>query len=326
MQEVASDLSFSNPDFLLNYGADVQSKLASQSEKILSDARSKDAGEVGKILRELMLVLEGVGEKTSSSGFVAKTWNRLLAEVSLFKNSYEKINDQLARFVRALEESKGRLLAENESLESSYEMNLEYLKELDLLIDTGEEAIRRESKRNEKKVKESLLQDQKRSDRLRLINTFEKKIHDLKMTRMMVTQSLPQIRLIQHNNLELIQKIDASVLNTIPVWKNQITLTLSLEKQKRIAGIQKQVSATTNLILRKNSDLFKENSIEIAKLNEEGIIEAETLGKVNDDLGVVVSELVKIYHDGKLKRQSAELEIEKMERKLRRMIQAAEQS
>lgn len=326
MQEVASDLSFSNPDFLLNYGADVQSKLASQSEKILSDARSKDAGEVGKILRELMLVLEGVGEKTSSSGFVAKTWNRLLAEVSLFKNSYEKINDQLARFVRALEESKGRLLAENESLESSYEMNLEYLKELDLLIDTGEEAIRRESKRNEKKVKESLLQDQKRSDRLRLINTFEKKIHDLKMTRMMVTQSLPQIRLIQHNNLELIQKIDASVLNTIPVWKNQITLTLSLEKQKRIAGIQKQVSATTNLILRKNSDLLKENSIEIAKLNEEGIIEAETLGKVNDDLGVVVSELVKIYHDGKLKRQSAELEIEKMERKLRRMIQAAEQS
>jgi uncharacterized protein YaaN involved in tellurite resistance len=319
MQEVSQNINFSNSDFLLNYGTDVQSKLAAQSERILSEARNKEAGEVGKILNEMMLALEGIRVDKASGGFIARTWSRVLSEISFFKNSYEKISDQLARFIRSLDEAKERLLSENKSLDESYGMNLEHLKELDILIESGEKAIQSESKQSHN-VQENLKQEQERSDRIRRIRTFEKKIHDLKMTRMMVIQSLPQIRLIQHNNLELIQKIDASVLNTIPVWKNQITLTLGLEKQKKISGIQKMVAETTNSILRKNSQLLKENSIEIARLNEEGIIEAETLEKVNDDLGLVLAEIVKIYHEGKSKRQEAEKAIKKMENKLRNML------
>jgi len=318
-------IDFTRPELLSQYGVNVQQKLANLSGKILDDVRNKEAAEVGTLLNELMLTVRGINvSELSNPGPLRRAWNKILSEVSLFKGSFEKINDQMDLLVKSLEESKNKLLNDIKLLDETYNRNLESFHELENLIKTAEECIKKRTTELDQIEVRYLdyVALQRVKDQRSTLHEFEKRIHDLKLTRTMTLQTLPQIRLIQHNNNELVNKIQSSILNTIPIWKNQIILTLSLEKQRKIASIQKKISDTTNTLITKNSELLKENSINVAKLSEEGVVETKSLQKVNDDLISVVSGVLEIYHEGKAKRVEAEKELAEMERRLKATLSA----
>lgn len=313
-------IDFSNLQLLSQYGVDVQKNLARFSEEILFKVKNKETAEIGSLLNELMLTVKGINiEEIQNPGPLRKIWNRILTEVSLFKGSFDKINDQLDFLITELELSKGQLLQDIQILEKTYEQNLAYYYDLERLITAGEEAIHLKALEIDQAIFEhqDLAAIQRAQDQTSVLKGFEKRIHDLKLTKMMTLQTLPQIRIIQHNNNELINKIQSSILNTIPIWKNQIVLTLSLQKQKQVAEVQKKIHDTTNALLTKNSEILKQNAINVARLGETGIIECQSLQKVNDDLISVISSVLQIYQEGKERREAAEIELGEMERRLK---------
>lgn len=326
-KETAKQLDIRDSQAVLLFGVDAQGEIARFADTVLSEIRNKDAAYVGEALGNLLGKVKevDVGSLGSGGSFLGKVpiLGGLVDSVKRFMTRYEKLSVQIEKIIEELETARANLLKDLVILDTLFAKNLEYLKNLDVLIAAGQ--IKLEEVRAtvipELKAKADASNDpvdaQRLQDMNQLLNRFEKKLHDMKLSRMIAIQTAPQVRLIQNNNQVLVEKIQSSILTTIPLWKNQIVIAVSLIRQKKALELQREVANTTNELLKKNSELLKDGSLGVAKESERGIVELETLRQVNNDLVSTIEETLKIQREGKEKRQAAEAELAKMENELK---------
>ena len=330
VEQIKGDINVEDTQLVIQYGISAQSKIAGFAETVLSDIRTKDTGYVGEVLTDLMMKVKDLNiDSISPEGnFLSKIpiIGGLVNAFQRFVTQYEKVSVNIEKLIDALEQARMQLLRDLTMMDKLYANNLDYLKELDIFILAGSEKVKELTDKvlPELKAKAESTKDpmdaQKVNDFAQLINRFEKKIYDLKLSRMIAIQTAPQIRLIQNNNQVLVEKIQSSILNTIPLWKSQIIIAISLFRQKKALELQKDVNDTTNELLRKNSEMLKQNSLEVARESEKGIVEIDTLKKVNSDLISTIEETIKIQAEGKEKRKAAEVELTKMETELKEKL------
>ncbi len=330
IDEIANQIDLKDSQFVLQYGVGIQSKISGFADTVLSDIRAKDADYVGEILTDLMLKVKDVDVSGlgTGEGFLTKIplLGSMISASRKFVAKYQKLSVEIERIIEELDKAKMQLLMDITMLDNLYQKNVEYFKELDIYIHAGEMKLK---EINEQVIPTMQVEIQNSSDAMdaqrlkdltQLVNRFEKKIHDLKLSKMITIQTAPQIRLIQNNNEVLVEKIQSSILNTIPLWKNQIVIAVSLMRQKRALEVQKEVTDTTNDLLLRNSELLKDSTIGVARESERSIVEIETLKKVNDDLIKTLEETLKIQEEGKTKRQQAEIELSKLEQELKNKL------
>lgn len=325
------DLSASN--MIVQYGVGTQSRISDFADGVLSEIRAKDAGFVGDMLTDLLVNVKklDIGNLSGQNGFLSSLpfvggffdkFRKFLAEYETLSVHVEKITDKL-------DEARIGLLRDITFLDGLFEKNVGYFKELGIFIQAGEEKVAELNNTVLPSLKTSAdqsgdpLEAQRYDDIHKAVNRFEKRIHDLKLSKTVSLQTMPQIRLVQAGNQELAEKIQSSILNTIPLWKNQIVLAISLMRQKNALELQKEVSETTNELLRKNAELLKQGTVEIAKESERGIVDIGTLQKVNADLISTIEEVIRIQREGRNKRQAAEQELLKIENDLKQKMIAA---
>lgn len=322
IQDISNQIDVNDSQALIQYGIAAQSNVSAFADTILNEVRSKDAGYAGNALANLMLNVKGLKvDSLSSESFLSNVplLGSLFGGIKKFIAQFESISVHIDEITDELTKARMQLLKDITLLDTLYDKNNEYIREIDLHIMAGELKLKelREKVLPEMKTKaegsKDTLDAQKVQDMNQIINRFEKKVHDLKLSRMVSIQALPQIRLIQNNNQALVEKIQSSILNTIPLWKNQVVIAISLFRQKKAVELQREVSDTTNDLLTKNSELLKDSSIEVAKESERGIVEIETLKTVHKNLVETIEETLKIQEDGKVKRREAETELKKLE-------------
>ena len=308
---------------VLQYGASAQSKISEFSDSILEDVKTKSTGEVGDLLANLVAEIKSFDSSINEPKGLAKLFHSFKKEVDHIIAKYSKIETNVDRIEKSLEGSKIQLLKDINLFDTMYEKNLDYFKEISLYIIAGERKV--EELRTKilpelkAKAKESgdQIEIQKVNDMENQINRFEKKLYDLKTTRIISIQMAPQIRVLQNNDAELVEKIQSSITNTIPLWKNQIVLALGINNSKKALKEQQAVSDLTNQMLKKNSETLKQGSIDIAKESERAIIDTETLKKTNQDIIETLDTVIKIHEDGKVKRAAAEKELTAIEQELK---------
>ena len=311
---------------ILQYGAAAQNKISSFSDSILEDVKTKGAGETGELLADLVGQIKSFDSSIGPKKGLAKLFYSVKREFDTILAKYNKIEKNVDTIEKGLDKSKIQLLKDISVFDEMYKKNLEFFKEISLYIIAGERKI--EELKNEvlpelkKKAEETKEQVdvQKVQDMEAQINRFEKKIYDLKTTRIISIQMAPQIRMLQNNDAELVEKIQSSITNTIPLWKNQMVLALGITNAKRTLEQQKAVSNLTNDMLVKNSETLKQGSIDIAKESERAIVDVETLKKTNKDLIETLDTVLKIHEDGRIKRAQAEEELQNIEKELKEKI------
>lgn len=325
VDEIKNNIDLLDSAALVSYGVGAQQELTNFADTILQKVRSKDAGQVGETLSNLMVNVQSLEvEKMGGGGF----WNRLpfTNNVKRFMARYDTIEGQMEKIETELETSRVALLRDISIFDSLYQRNLDYFRQLDLLIVAGDEKIREAREetlpalRAEAAATGEGMHAQLVRDFEDTISRFEKKVHDLKLSKTIAIQTAPQIRLIQNNDKQLVDKIQTAILNTLPLWKNQIVIALGLQNQRKVLEMQQQISQTTNDLLRQNAELLKTNTIETAREAEKGIVEIDTLKKVNQDLIDTINETIKIQQEGRLARQKAELELVTVEKELKRTL------
>ena len=326
VMDLAAQINVTDSQSVISFGAAAQQELARFSDTILDQIRNKDAGTVGESLTELLGRVQdldaGSLDPSKNSGF-AKMFGGFRAEARKFVNRYDKMSTSIEKIIDSLEKSKVQLIRDITMLDVMYVKNLEHLKQLDIFIMAGTLKLQELNNKVLPALREQAartadsMDAQKVKDAMDLINRFEKKVHDLKLTRMISIQTAPQIRLIQSNDQMLVERIQSSILNTIPLWKNQIVISITLLRQQDALKLQKSVTDSTNDLLAKNSELLKVGSIQVAKENERGIVELETLKKVNTDLVATLQETLKIQSEGRTKRMQVESELKVMENDLK---------
>jgi len=334
--EIVSQIDVNDSQGIIQYGVSAQSNISNFADTILEQVKTKDTGEAGEVLTDLMLTVKGLKVDSLSSGgsFLANLplIGSIFGGVKKFIAQYQSISTHIEEIVDELTKARMRLIKDITLLDNLYDKNEDYLRDLDLLILAGGEKLKEIDEKLVPELKAQAeasgdtLDAQKIQDLNQMINRFEKKLHDLKLSRMISLQTLPQVRLIQNNDQLLVEKIQSSILNTIPLWKNQIVIAISLFRQKKALELQKEVSATTNELLTKNSQLLKDSSIEIAKESEKGIVEIETLKKVHNDLIATIDETLRIQAEGKVKRQNVEVELVKLEDELKAKLSSVKSS
>ncbi len=309
-----------------NYGSGAQKKIADFSESMLTSVRTKDLGEVGEMLASVVTELKGFGEEEEEQkgifGFFKKSSNKLEA----MKTRYNKAETNVNQIATALESHQVQLLKDSAMLDKMYEMNLAYYKELCLYIMAGKEKLRQvregELKQLADKAAASGLSEdaQAANDLANLCDRFEKKLHDLDLTRMISIQMGPQIRLVQNNDTLMVDKIQSTLVNTIPLWKSQMVLALGVTHSQQAAAAQRGVTELTNQMLRKNAETLKMATIETARESERGIVDIETLRATNESLISTLDEVMHIQAEGRQKRAEAEVELRKLEGDLKQKL------
>lgn len=310
---------------VLQYGAKAQAKISEFSDSVLAGVKTKDTGAVGDLLSNLVVEIKSFDSEIANGNKkgIAKLFNNAKKQVEKIIAKYRKIEGNIESIEKELDKHKLQLLKDITILDTMYDKNLEYFKEISLYIIAGERKL--EELRNvtlpelKKKAEETQEQIdvQKVNDMQNTINRFEKKIYDLKTTRIISIQMAPQIRLLQNNDAELVDKIQSSLINTIPLWKNQIVIALGINNAKQALGAQKAVTDLTNDMLQKNSELLKQGSIEIAEESERAIVDIQTLQKTNKDIIETLDKVVEIHENGRKQRQEAEVELENIEKELK---------
>jgi len=309
---------------VLQYGAKAQTKISQFSDSVLDGVKTKNVGEVGTLLADLVAQIKNFDADISGQKKgLAKLFYSAKKEIDTIIAKYSKIETNVDGIEKNLEGHKLQMLKDIAIFDTMYEKNLEYFKEISLYIIAGERKL--EELRNTvlpelvQKAKESgeQLDAQKVQDLENTINRFEKKLYDLKTTRIIAIQMAPQIRLLQNNDAELVEKIQSSITNTIPLWKNQIVLALGINNSKKALEAQKAVTNMTNEMLKKNSEMLKQGSIEIAEESEKAIVDIETLQKTNRDLIETLDKVIEIHENGRIKRAEAEKELQNIEQQLK---------
>lgn len=312
----------------LSFGAPAQKEIAQFSDSILAKVRSKDAGEVGVLLNELVGKVKGFDVTKKSGSFLSNIpiIGKLANKAEDVMNSYDKLSVQVDKIQAGLENSKVKMMEDVVMFDTLYQKNLEYFKQLQLYIRAGEEKL--DEIRNvtlpKLRAQASAAGDpmavQVVNDFEQSVDRFEKKIHDLKLSKTLAIQTAPQIRLIQNNDRVLIDRVQSAIYHTIPLWKNQMVIALGLTRQKETIELQRMVSDATNDLLRRNAEMLKQNSIDTAKANERGIVDIDTVKKVNEDLIATIQETLRIQAEGRQKRQAAEKELVAIEGRLKNTL------
>ena len=317
----AAKIDVENTAQILQYGAGTQKKMADFSDAALANVRTQDLGEVGDLITSVVGELQGFDaeEEKGFLGFFRKQANKL----ENMKNKYAKAEVNVEKIGNALQQHQVRLLKDSALLDKMYEQNLAYFKELSMYILAGKKKLQevREGKLKELEAvaqRTGLAEDaQAARDLSDKCSRFEKKIHDLELTRMISIQTAPQIRMIQNNDNVMVEKIQTTLVNTIPLWKNQMVLALGIAHSTEAAQAQRQVNDVTNALLKQNAEKLHMASVETAKEAERGIVDIETLKKTNADLIATLDDVMKIQADGRAKRLAAEAEMAKMENDLK---------
>lgn len=324
VDEFITKIDVMDQNLVLQYGAKAQNKISAFSDNILEDVKTKDIGDTGELLANLVGEIKSFNSSigTSKKG-IFKLFNSAKKEISTIIAKYNKIEKNVDIIENSLEKNKVTLLKDIALFDTMYDKNLEYFKEISLYIIAGERKLEELKNKTLPAAKTKFeetheqLDAQKIQDLENQINRFEKKIYDLKTTRIISIQMAPQIRLLQNNDAELVEKIQSSITNTIPLWKNQMVLALGINNSKKALESQQAVSNLTNDMLKKNSETLKQGSIEIAEEAEKTIIDIETLKKTNQDLIETIDNVIKIHEEGHAKRMEAEAELENIEKELK---------
>lgn len=326
VREFVTKIDVMNSEQVLNYGSAAQKNIAEFSENTLNSVRTKDLGEVGDMLSDLVVELKGLNfgeeEKKGLKGLFKKTQQ----SIASMKAQYDKAEVNVDKIVESLENHEIVLLKDIKMLDKMYEKNEEYLKELTMYILAGKLKI--EQLRNvelpeyQKKAQESGLAEdaQAANDFANMIGRFEKKIHDLELTRTISLQMSPQIRMMQNNDTLMSEKIRSSIVNTIPLWKSQMVMALSMYHSEQAMKAQREVTEVTNELLAKNAQTLHTGSVAIAKEAERGIVDLETLKKTNQELITALDEVRQIQDEGRVRRAKAEDELAKIEDELKKKL------
>ena len=325
VDEFSKKIDITDTNMVLQYGAAAQKSVAGFSENALSNVRSKDLGEVGADLSELVVQLKGFGsgdEKKGLAGLFRKAGNK----IESMKAQYGKVEANVDRIAQSLEQHQITLMKDIAMFDQMYELNLKYYKELTMYILAGKKRLEevRAGELEELRVKAEktgLAEDaQAYNDMVNLCNRFEKKLHDLELTRMISVQMGPQTRLLQNNDTQMVEKIQSSLVNTIPLWKSQMVLALGMEHSRQATAAQNAVTEMTNQLLRKNADTLKMGTIATAKEAERSIVDIETLQHTNQQLISTLDEVMNIQKEGAEKRKAAEQELGRIEGELKQKL------
>lgn len=323
-KELSNELSVKDPNSIVNYGMDVQTKLSQFSSSMLENVRNVDTGSIGETIQNLMKELNYVDVDPIENPFIRFLSNlpiikNLISTTKNVLNKYDEISNNLNNIILKLDKGKIYLIKDINSLNSMFDNNVDYIKEIDTYIVGAK--IKLEELQNELEyLKNNNSDPYEIQDMQNYINRLSKKILDLSLTKQVTIQSLPQIRIIQENNMTLVEKIQSSITNTIPLWKNQICLSVMIDKQRRIVEVQKNVNKTTNELLTKNSDILKSNSLDVAKLNEKSIVDIDVIKKVNQDLISTLDEILRIKKEGDQKRVLIQKELGQINNDIINMI------
>lgn len=321
VSDFAAKIDVENTAQILQYGAGAQKKMADFSDAALKNVRTQDLGEVGDLIVEVVGQLKGLETEENKGifGFFRKQANKL----ENMKLRYDKAEGNVEKISGALQQHQVRLLKDSAVLDKMYEQNLTYFKELTMYILAGKQKLQEVQEGKLKQLRETaqrtgLAEDvQAARDLAEKCQRFEKKIHDLELTRTISIQTAPQIRMIQNNNNVMVEKIQTTLVNTIPLWKNQMVLALGISHSTEAAQAQRQVTDVTNALLKQNAEKLHMASVETAKEAERGIVDIEVLKKTNAELIQTLDDVMKIQAEGRAKRQAAETEMAKMENDLK---------
>lgn len=326
VNEINQNIMIEDSTSVLQYGLEAQTKIAKFSDSVLEGVKNKNTGEIETVLTDLVAEIKSFDSNVTESNNkflnffkgTKKQLVRLIAKYNTIENNIDKIE-------KDLESHRIQMLKDIVIFDEMYEKNLEFFKDISLYIIAGDkklEELNAELKELQEKAAQTneQLDAQKVSDMENMINRFEKKIHDLKVTRIISIQMAPQIRLLQNNESELVEKIQSSITNTIPLWKNQIVLALGISNTKQALAAQHALTDATNELLQKNSEILKQGSIELAQESERAIIDIQTLNKTNQNILETLDEVLKIHNDGKQKRLEAEKELLVIEEDLKQKL------
>ena len=324
VDDFAAKIDVENTTQILQYGAGTQKKMADFSDTALANVRTQDLGEVGDLITSVVGELKGFDEEEEKGlfGFFRKQANKL----DVMKTRYAKAETNVEKISDALQQHQVRLMKDSAVLDKMYEQNLAYFKELTMYILAGKQKLEQVRSTKLRQLEETaqrtgLAEDaQAARDLSEKCLRFEKKIHDLELTRAISIQTAPQIRMIQNNDNVMVEKIQTTLVNTIPLWKNQMVLALGIAHSTEAAQAQRQVTDVTNALLKQNAEKLHMASVETAKEAERGIVDIETLKKTNAELIQTLDDVMKIQADGRAKRQAAEVETAKMESDLKNKL------
>ena len=325
VDDFSKKIDITDTQLVLQYGSAAQKSVASFSESALSSVRTKDLGEVGDTLSDLVVELKDFGEEEDKGGifgFFKKAGNKM----ETMKAQYSKAEANVEKITRELEQHQVRLMKDIAMFDQMYELNLKYYKELTMYIIAGKKRLAEvrandvEELRKKAEASGAAEDAQAYNDMVQMCDRFEKKLHDLELTRMVSIQMGPQTRMLQNNDMLMVEKIQSSRVNTIPLWKSQMVLALGLENSRKATAAQSAVTNATNELLKKNADMLKMGTVAAAKEAERSIIDIETLQHTNQQLISTLDEVIQIQKDGAQKRREAEVELGRIEGELKQKL------
>ena len=322
IDQFVDKIEISNSNAILQYGVGAQKKISDFSQSALNEVKTKDLGEIGDILSKVVFQLKNFEEGEEKKG-VFGFFKKGKDKVTQMKINYENAENNIDEMCNVLENHQVQLLKDIAMLDRMYDINRTYFKELCMYILAGKKKLKKLEDEEIPKLQEKAKQSnnpqdaQELNDFVALCNRFEKKIHDLELTKMISLQMAPQIRLIQNNDSLMAEKIQSTIINTIPLWKNQMVLSLGVAHATDAARVQREVTDMTNELLRKNAEILKSSTIETAKESERGIVDIETLRATNESLISTLDEILNIQTEGRQKRREAEIELRNIENELK---------
>ena len=325
VEQFVDKIDISNSNSILQYGVGAQKKISDFSQAALNDVKTKDLGEIGDILSSVVSELKTFEEPQEKKGFFG-IFKKGKDKISQLKVNYENVGNNIDKMCHILEKHQVQLLKDIAMLDKMYEINKVYFKELNMYILAGKKKLQKLEKEEIPKLQEKARKSgnpqdaQELNDFVALCNRFEKKIHDLELTKVISLQMAPQIRLIQNNDSLMSEKIQSTLINTIPLWKNQMVLSLGVAHATEAAKVQREVTDMTNELLRKNSEILKTSTMETAKESERGIVDIETLKATNESLISTLDEILNIKTEGRQKRREAEIELRNIENQLKEKL------
>ena len=325
VEEFSKKIDITDSNMILQYGAAAQKNVAGFSENALNSVRTKDLGEVGKSLSELVVELKGFGEEEEKKGLFG-LFKKTGSKIEAMKAQYAKVESNVDKIARELEQHQVTLLKDVAMLDQMYELNLKYYKELTMYILAGKKKLEQVRAQERPALKAKAEQTgaqedaQAYNDLAQMCERFEKKLHDLELTRIISVQMGPQTRLIQNNDTLMVEKIQSSLVNTIPLWKSQMVLALGLEHSRQATAAQSAVTEMTNELLKKNADMLKMGTVATAKEAERSVVDIETLQHTNAQLISTLDEVLNIQKEGAAKRKAAEAELGRIEGELKQKL------
>lgn len=328
INDFVSKVDITDTTTVLSYGANAQKEIAKFSDDVLTNVRTKNTGDVGELLTDLVVEIKDFDSATNINqpkGLFG-IFDSLKKRVQRLLTKYDKVNNNIDKIEKKLEGHKVQMLKDIAIFDEMYNKNLDSFKLLSMYIIAGDMKLKELKEVELPKLQAAAAESgdqidaQKVNDMTEMISRFEKKLYDLKTTRIISIQMAPQIRMIQNNDSELVEKIQSSITNTIPLWKNQVVIALGLANAKSALNTQQAVTEITNEMLKKNSENLKQGTIEIAAESEKAIVDVETLKKTNSDIIETLDTIIKIHEEGAQKRSEAEVELQKIEQELKEKL------